>query len=76
MTLNELSRYHWARMNQAGSMEVALKHFDAVDEVHTWYALLNWAFYTDIADEIHESHDFMEFAEATLLSRGVMNEDI
>lgn len=76
MTLNELSRYHWARMNQAGSMDVALKHFGAVDEVYTWLALLNWAYHMDIADEIHESHEFMEFAETTLLSSGVMNENI
>jgi hypothetical protein len=67
MTLNELSRYHWARMNQANYIDGALNN---IDEVNTWYCLLNWAFYKDIADEISVTMSFDEWSEVHNQARG------
>ena len=63
MTLNELSRFYWARMNQAASAEGAINRFKCDDEVNMWYCLLNWVYYMDIADEIVDAHDFAEWLE-------------
>ena len=63
MTLNELSRFYWARMNQAAYMEGAIKWHGWGDEQEMWNCLLNWAYYTDIADEIVDAHDFAEWLE-------------
>jgi hypothetical protein len=67
MTLNELSRHHWARMNQAMYMDGALND---IDEVNTWYCLLNWVYYMDIADEISTSHSYDDWAQVSNEARG------
>jgi len=70
MTLNELSRFYWARMNQAASVEGAINRFKCDDEVNMWYCLLNWAYYMDIADEIAYATDIVDWSEANDALRG------
>jgi hypothetical protein len=70
MTLNELSRYYWARMSQASYMEGAMRNFElgGVYEYGTWSCLLNWVYYKDIADTIEKTHGYIEMTEAMVLS--------
>jgi hypothetical protein len=67
MTLNELTRYHWAKMNQAMYMNGALND---IDEVNTWYCLLNWVYYMDIADEIADATDIVDWSKVSDEVRG------
>jgi hypothetical protein len=73
MTLNELSRYYWARMSQASYMEGAMRNFElgGVYEYGTWSCLLNWAYYKDIADEINDLYGCAEWVEVTNEMNGV-----
>jgi hypothetical protein len=66
MTLNELSRYYWARMNQASYMDGAINQFGRGDEEGMWYCLLNWAHYMGIADDMTE----IGFGNSITESRG------
>jgi hypothetical protein len=70
MTLNELSRYYWARSSQANFMGLALKNFElgGVYEYGVWCCLLNWVYYKDIADTMEETHGYIEMTEAMVLS--------
>lgn len=70
MTLNELSRFYWARMNQASSVEGAINQFKCDDEVNMWYCLLNWAYYKDIADTIEDTYGYIEMTTTMIESQG------
>lgn len=72
MTLNELSRYHWARMNQAMYIDGALTNFEmgGTYEYGMWYCLLQWVYHMDIADEINDAHGFAEWLKVTEQTRG------
>jgi hypothetical protein len=69
MTLNELSRYYWARMNQASYMDAALRCHEKRNDEVAMYCLLNWVYYKDIGDEIKDESKDKVF-DAIRQSRG------
>lgn len=70
MTLNELSRYHWARMNQAYYMGAALDCHEQGKDLFMWECLLEWAYHMDIANEINDTHGFAEWLDVSAKAGG------
>lgn len=70
MTLNELSRFYWARMNQASYIDGAINRLKCGDEVDMWHCLLNWVYYKDIADTIEDTYGYIEMTVTMIESQG------
>lgn len=71
MTLNDMSRFHWARMSQAHYMQGALHMFEhgTPKEESMWYCLLEWAYYKDVADDMACSFEWKEWEQGLELMR-------
>ncbi len=67
MTLNELSRFYWARMHQAYFMHRAFENHEIGRDSGVLLCLLEWWYYKDIGDAILESHDYNALTNAMVL---------
>lgn len=70
MTLDDLSRYHWAREWQAYYMGAAIRQYRLGDEQTVWYCLFQWIYHMDIADQISVDMSFVDWSEVNNQSRG------
>lgn len=74
MTLNQLSRFYWARWSQTYYMDGALRNFDQGANELMWECLLNWVYYKDIADEIIDNTSDTAWEIAHKQTQGVIND--